>query len=267
MNKLQKEEEFKSLLEFLLTNYSEYNNIINFVEDHDYDSLLANDFAEELSKYEKDVESIFGLQLFDIDTNSLNIKFFDTIKNVVKALEVIKSLSPHDFERLCALYLHFLGSSKRPNVTRKSHDQGIDFVGAIERDLDNKILAKNMNINRVYLIGQAKHYKEDRVGSKEVRELAGSLLLLKSGNFALLQGIYKGLVENIKAFTPVYAYFITSYYFSQSAKTLCMNSDIMPVDRILLAFTFGLNHEYHNVSGNFDNDILVRKLAEIDYIR
>lgn len=266
MNEIQQEEVFKTLLENLLSNYSEYDNIINFIEDNNHDSLLAPDFAEELSKYEDDVEGIFGFQLFDIDTESLNIKFYDPIKNVASAIKCIKELSPDNFERICALYLDFLGTTSRPNITKKSHDQGIDFVGIIERNRNNKLLTKNMNVNRIYLIGQAKHYSSEKVTSKEIRELAGSLFLLKNRNFALLQSIYKNLIDNIKAFTPIYAYFITSNYFTQSGKTLCINADIMPVDRILLGFTFGLNNLFHNSNGEFDKSILEEKLLEIDYI-
>ncbi|WP_100401308.1 restriction endonuclease [Bacillus sp. FJAT-42315] len=264
MNELQKEEKFKILLETLFDEYQDYNNLINFIEDNGYDFDFAKDFVEELTKYEKDIENIFKLNIFDVDIDSFNIKFNTKVLNNVKeAIQTIKELEAFDFEKLCALYIEFLGTTGKPNVTRRSHDQGIDFVGVIEKEVLTRLFVKNMSINRLYLIGQAKHYKNDKVTSKEIRELAGSLYLLKNQNFALLENPYKNL--DIKAFTPIYSYFITSYYFSESAKRLCDNADIMPIDRILLGFTFGLNNSYHDSLGNFSKDLLLQELHKIDY--
>ncbi|WP_146810487.1 MULTISPECIES: restriction endonuclease [Aneurinibacillus] len=147
---------------------------------------------------------------------------------------------------MCALYLKFLGCIS-VNCTPPSHDQGIDFVGVIHPEDDARFFAKNRIASKIYIIGQAKHYQSEKVHSHEVRELAGSLHLLKSRNFALAGDIYKNL--EINAYTPIYAYFITSNYFTSAARQLCLNADIMDVDRILLALTFATNSQYHDGSG------------------
>ncbi|MGZ0889803.1 restriction endonuclease [Bacillus velezensis] len=267
INIIRKEDTFKSLLEILFLQYQHYNNLITFI-DNNYETndplTMAKDFAEELSLYETDIEEIFSTNIFDINSETLDINFnTDLLNNISKALIEIKALIPHDFEKLCALYIKFLGTTGIPNITKHSHDQGIDFVGIVERKVHSRLFSSKSNINKIYLIGQAKHYDTDKVKSNEIRELAGSIYLLKTKGFALKDDPYPNI--SIKSFTPIYVYFITSYYFSEAAKRLCIHSDIMPIDRILLALTFGLNSEYHDVTGHFCPYTLKNALSNINY--
>lgn len=267
MDTIRREDTFKSLLEILLLQYQHYNNLINFI-DNNYetnDSLtMAKDFAEELSLYETDIEEIFSTNIFDINNETLDIIFnTELLNNISIALTEITALIPHDFEKLCALYIKFLGTTGVPNITKHSHDQGIDFVGVVEKNVDSKLFSSKSNINKIYLIGQAKHYDTDKVKSNEIRELAGSIYLLKTKGFAVKNDPYPNI--SIRSFTPIYVYFITSYYFSEAAKRLCKNTDIVPIDRILLALTFGLNSEYHDSSGNFSPSIFKNAIGNINY--
>ncbi|MGE8003548.1 restriction endonuclease [Lysinibacillus sp. NPDC093216] len=179
------------------------------------------------------------------------------------ALEQIKGLIPDDFEKLCALYIKFLGTTGNPSVTKHSHDQGIDFIGIVEKKNNSRLFSSKSNINKFYLIGQAKHYNDEKVTTNEIRELAGSIYLLKTQGFALKNNPYPNLI--IKSFTPIYVYFITSFYFSEHAKRLCLNSDIVPIDRMLLAFTFGLNIDYYNDDNKFCESKFSEALSSINY--
>ncbi|WP_281887829.1 restriction endonuclease [Paenibacillus sp. YYML68] len=266
MKNIRVEEKFKELLEDLILRYSAYNNIISFIEDvseNDDVLSLAKDFSEELSLYESDIERIFGVDIFNIDYDTLNISFINPIiDNIATALSYISDLTPENFEKLCAIYIKFLGTTGDPKVTRKAHDQGIDYIGVVERSERSKLFSSESNVNRYYLIGQAKHYEKDKVTSKEIRELAGSIYLLKYKGFALKDNPYSDL--SLKAFTPIYVYFITSNYFSESAKRLCFNADIIPIDRMILAITFGLDVSYQD-SGLFASSKLSQAINNINF--
>ena len=267
MNSIRKEEEFKIKLEKLLIEYSSYTNLISFIEDCTVagDFLrLAQDFAEELSLYETDIEEIFSSNIFDINNDTLDISFnYGLMNNISLALVAIKNLIPNDFEKLCALYIKFLGTTGNPNITRHSHDQGIDFIGIVEKNKKSRLYSAKSSVNNVYLIGQAKHYEKDKVKTNEIRELAGSIYLLKTKGFGLKNDPYSHVT--IKSYTPIFVYFITSFYFSESAKQLCLNTDIVPIDRILLALTFGLNKDYQDTSGFFSIHKFQAAISSIDY--
>lgn len=268
VNNLRKEHHFKLLLEHLFLTFDDYDNLITLVTNctqNETDLLsLATDFAEELSLYKANIESIFNMDIFDIDEDTLNIQFnLSILQNIRLAIRAIKALTPRDFERLCAVYIEFLGTTGKPNITKDSHDQGIDFIGVIEKSEDSRLLHAHQNINKIYLVGQAKHYEKEKVSSYEIRELAGSIYLLRTKGFAVQNNPYVGV--DLKSFTPIYPYFITSYYFSESAKRLCLNTDIIPVDRILLAITFGLNRRFHDDEEVFSASKLHEILAEMDY--
>ncbi|MGG4314886.1 hypothetical protein ABEW35_10580 [Bacillus velezensis] len=123
INIIRKEDTFKSLLEILFLQYQHYNNLITFI-DNNYETndplTMAKDFAEELSLYETDIEEIFSTNIFDINSETLDINFnTDLLNNISKALIEIKALIPHDFEKLCALYIKFLGKPEfqiSPNI-------------------------------------------------------------------------------------------------------------------------------------------------------
>lgn len=104
------------------------------------------------------------------------------------------------------------------------------------------LTTEERNSNLLYVVGQAKHYDGQCVGTNEIRELAGAVYLLKANDFAKKKShgsekvIYSNLVIN--AFTPIVPYFITSGYFSQYAYILCKNASIIAVDRLSLALNF-----------------------------
>ncbi|MGE8003549.1 hypothetical protein [Lysinibacillus sp. NPDC093216] len=63
MSSIRKEGKFKELLEKLFLEYNNHDNLISFIEENfeTSDSLIvAQDFAEELSLYETDIEEIFN---------------------------------------------------------------------------------------------------------------------------------------------------------------------------------------------------------------
>lgn len=269
MHRGLKEEVFKAWLEQLIRDYDQFDNLFSFIESKfpDYTDQLdvIQDFAEELINYEKDVEELFQKDLYNIDPETLNIQFVKReFENIRNALAYICSVSANDFERLCALVLKYIGCS-RVHSTKRTHDQGIDFVGIIRDEKERKLLYRGNAVSKIFVIGQAKHYEYGKVEAKEVRELAGSIYLLRSRSFAVVDEPYKGITSEIKAYTPIFAYFITSNFFTQSAKQLCKNADIMFVDRILLAMIFGLAEDYQQ-EGCFSTKELekaIRSVAQI----
>ena len=104
------------------------------------------------------------------------------------------------------------------------------------------LTTEERNSNLLYVVGQAKHYDGQCVGTNEIRELAGAVYLLKANDFAKKKShgsekvIYSNLVIN--AFTPIVPFFITSGYFAQYAYILCKNASIIAVDRLSLALNF-----------------------------
>lgn len=153
---------------------------------------------------------------FSIDTTTL---FFQKDLFCQHLATYLSKLTPDELERLGALVCTFLGCDEA-FVTKKSHDQGIDIIG-IERF---KLFSSTRNS---YIIGQSKNYSKGLVDVRDVRELAGAILLLRHKEFSQ-QLVYKSI--SISSLSPVKGIFVTSYFFAEPALKLCDNSGIIPID-------------------------------------
>ena len=80
------------------------------------------------------------------------------------------------------MFLKEIVGCEEVNATQCSHDQGIDFVGY--KKYVPCLTANEQNSNLLYVIGQAKHYKNECVEVSEIRELAGAIYLLKTNDFS-----------------------------------------------------------------------------------
>ncbi|HEY0771273.1 MAG TPA: restriction endonuclease [Sphingobacteriaceae bacterium] len=154
-----------------------------------------------------------GLKL-DLRTSSLEKSL-----NVQKIAAYIDNLSASKFEKYIALLVQLFGY-ELTYATKSSHDQGIDFMGVKKfRLFDSK--------RKSYLIGQAKKYNT-LVNISEIREFAGSVLLLRNREFSQTKSVYATVF--MKSFTTIEGVFATSYFFSDPAILLCENSDIITLD-------------------------------------
>ena len=112
-------------------------------------------------------------------------------------LELLKSLPPGGFERVCQMLLRASGF-KKVNVTGKSGDGGIDGVGILEM---NPLVS-------LKVIFQAKRYK-DAVSSSQVRDFRGAM---------------QGRAEK--------AIFITTGRFTQDAKKEAIREGVPPIELV-----------------------------------
>lgn len=202
----------------------------------------------------------------ELDTDTLIYKVDDHYKNdLMNLTKVIEEITADDFEKLCALFLKEIVKCESVNATQRSHDQGIDFVGY--KKYVQCLTTEEQNNNLLYVIGQAKHYKDRCVDTGEIRELAGAIYLLKTNDFAKKRNgasekvIYNNL--NIDAFTPIVPYFITSGYFSDYAYVLCKNAAIIAIDRLGLILNFVFSNKF-NTRGQKE---IVKEIQMVERIK
>ena len=249
----EKERKFRETIEKLVVFSDQINDVYTLYEKI-YDKADIGEIfklAEDISVFFETVKEKYNYNLFKIDTDtlfySLDSHYKDDLVNITK---VIEQISADGFEKLCALFLKEIVKCESVNATQRSHDQGIDFVGY--KKYVQCLTAEEQNSNLLYVIGQAKHYTNQSVETSEIRELAGSVYLLRANNFAKKRNekgdkvIYSNL--KIDAFTPVVPYFITSNYFSRYAYILCKNASIIAVDRLSLSLNFLFSNKFKGMS-------------------
>jgi len=160
-----------------------------------------------------------SIPLFSISSSGVIKKTDDLIYALWSAVE---SLTAHQFERLSALIAKLLGFDKGYFATQQSHDQGLDFIAYKN---DNYITDEK---NREYIFGQCKKFRNADVGTREIRELAGSVALFKMNEFSTKGGSYPNFT--VRSYTPIHVYFVCSRFFSTFSAELCSKSDIMALD-------------------------------------
>lgn len=147
---------------------------------------------------------------------------------------VLRELSPREFEVLCSKILGLLGVPT-PECTPYQGDQGIDFYGrmsfgdftgygAIFPIFETRLV--------LWLVGQAKHYKDAKVATPDIRELVGSVVLGRSGVFAK-RDMYPSL--QIRMCDPVIMLFFATGRISADGWSLCNRSGVAAMDGEMLA--------------------------------
>ncbi|WP_083825571.1 restriction endonuclease [Citromicrobium sp. JLT1363] len=150
--------------------------------------------------------------------------------NTLKLYQAISARTADDLELLCVKLLRLLGVS-RPNGTPRAGDGGVDFYGYSNFGfiLKPEILPAGAEKHmRVWFVGQAKHYDASQVGTKDIREIVGSVSLARAKLFA-------GEKDPMRQFSarlcePVFSMFITTGRFSRDSKDLMKKSGIIPMD-------------------------------------
>jgi hypothetical protein len=148
--------------------------------------------------------------------------------------DCLQAVSPEMFERMCAYVLRLLGVPT-PVLTPYRADQGIDFFGRISvADLTGHgpLFPVFETDLVVWLVGQAKHYRDSKVSTPDVRALAGSVFLGRARAFPK-EGVLPQL--NIRTCDPVIMLFFTTGQISTDGWELCRRAGIVPMDGERLA--------------------------------
>jgi hypothetical protein len=148
---------------------------------------------------------------------------------------LLQKLTSAQFEQLCGKLIALLGV-ENPRVTRTTADEGIDFFGLLS--LESIFYPRNVfptlqKQMSIWMVGQAKRYKEIQAGTAEVRDLVGAVVLGRAGAFGSLQSPLSGL--NIRPADPVFVILATTGSFSSNACRLLDKSGVIGFDGEMLA--------------------------------
>jgi len=134
----------------------------------------------------------------------------------------INSLEPAEFETFSAHLLR-LATCDRVWHTQETHDEGIDAFGYMPFfRLKNAWTGGNPE---VVFLAQAKHYKDTKVGSSDIRELVGASRLAAHRIYSKKEGRYRDL--EIRQFAPLALIFVTTQEVPKTVKLMARNAGIV----------------------------------------
>ncbi len=169
-------------------------------------------------------------------------------------LQAIRNMDPDDFEALGAGILNVLGV-RSAKATTRSRDEGIDFFGRLRMSdfmLQHHALPNVERQLEVWIIGQAKRYVADPVGTASIRELVGSCELARAGIWPIRATTYSPAIQ-IRQLDPVYALMITCGQFSGPAWKLMRAAGVVGMDGPMLAQMLALEGQLTDAeTGAFD---------------
>lgn len=110
----------------------------------------------------------------------------------------------------------------------------------------------------VWLIGQAKHYVKQSVGTKDIRELVGSVELAKRGAYASSQMPHTGL--EIRQADPVCCILLTTGVLTSDSWALLRRSGVIGMDGEMIA-AFLADKEAGQDGQGFELDTFVEWLG------
>jgi hypothetical protein len=166
---------------------------------------------------------------------------------------ILKELTPREFEMLCAGVLDVLGVDA-PILTPSSADEGIDFYGRLRLEkhiFPDKHLPGLQRQLIAWMIGQAKHYQSSLVSTPEIRDLVGAIHLAKSHTFGSGENKYNDL--SVRACDPVIYLFFSTGRLSANSWTLLEKSGVVGMDGQMLA-AFLADHQIGMKDAAFDED-------------
>ena len=149
--------------------------------------------------------------------------------------DLLKSLSPREFEAACRGVLVLMGATET-RLTRSSNDQGIDFWGRLNLKGKLAVASELPGVDHrlsVWLVGQAKHYQKTKVATPDIRELVGSIELAKARTYSDPGEALKGL--NIAVCDPVFYLFFTTGEISVDGWMLMQRSGVIGLDGVSLS--------------------------------
>lgn len=154
----------------------------------------------------------------------------------------IKNLNFSDFEKFGARVLQQMGA-KNTKVTPHAGDQGIDFYGEISLADIEGLPVGFFHLShgaKLTVVGQAKHYPENKIGPSHIRELVGAMSLARTDTYSKDSiDLFDGL--HLPPFAPVLAVFFSTGKFTRGAYTLARNAGLIAFSGHQLA-TFLADH-------------------------
>lgn len=189
---------------------------------YDFDEFVkADKDVIDICAYFENYQSKYNYVFVETDDkNGIIKKMNPHISALTKA---IRGLNNEQFEKVSAIICQCLGFGDFHAATPSKKDEGIDFIAF----RDNSLLKID---NKEYVVGQSKHFIELEIGTKEIRELSGSVLLFSRKEFSTSRDKYSEF--KLGAFSPVHVLFIANYFFSREAIKLCKATSIIPLDII-----------------------------------
>lgn len=172
----------------------------------------------------------------------------------------LRSLSWRELEICCRGILEVLGC-EAPSVTSSSNDQGVDFVGilGLRGRLGNASILPSVDSKlSVWILGQAKHYPDGQVSTASVRELVGSVELLRAGVSSHVGGAKVSAA--VRRFDPVLCLFMTTGTLSKAAERLLDATGVIAMDGMQMA-AFLADNGIGFAEGAFDEHTLKSWLA------
>ncbi len=228
---------------------------------YDYDKLVREDKdIIDIFSFFAEYEDKFNNRYFKCDEkNGIFTKTSPIITSVSKS---IRKINANNFEKLSAKICSCLGFDKEYYATQQSKDEGIDFIAFRDFSL------LNIDYNE-YIVGQSKHFSNDEITIKDIRELSGSVLLFSRKEFSVSNKYSKFVIGT---FTPVNVFFITSYFFSNDAISLCKKTNIVPLDIIdvICILLDGIQNKklkWIDNQNNFDEKIFINELKTITIVK
>lgn len=182
--------------------------------------------------------------------------------NALPMLEAVRELSPRNFEFLCGLVLRCFGVDF-PNVSQSAGDQGVDFYGhAGFGELISKTTLPGAVEGpiRVWIVGQAKRYRETKVSTADLRELVGSVELSRAKIHSAHDDPLKNL--EVRLCDPIFYMMITSGEFTSGSRNLIERSGIIAMDGLQLC-QFLSDHGKGGGIDGFDKASFVAEIEEI----
>lgn len=155
-----------------------------------------------------------------------------------------------EFEVACTSILRLIGC-KNPKTSPLRDDGGIDFYGRLELKgrLDATLPYGGIDGRvGIWLIGQAKHYPTNPVGTAHLRELVGSVELARTGG-----AIHEWDGLGMRPFDATLQLIFTTGRFSSGAHQLLSQSGMLAMDGEQLAtFLCDANVGFEGNSSDFE---------------
>jgi len=229
-----RESSFIDLTKVMFEIIQQHHFIASEEETWDYVELYKEDVARDLFEKESRAREC-GIECsFDIDEEhgTYYIKYSCPSYNDV--LAAICAISSDQFERFCASIITRMGGVG--SATGGDDDGGIDFIG------ENLLLAKIPSLSHlpdsVYLLGQAKHYKDgNQVTLVEARAFVGAAVKRQD---ELLHSGFKRLQPIIFAFWTTSDFHKAAYDFFKELGVWALNGQQLSSLAHILGFTPGM---------------------------
>lgn len=186
-------------------------------ETWDYVEQYEEDVSRELFEKESRARECGMECSFDIDEEHGTYYIKYSCPSYKEVLDAICAISSEQFERLCSGMITRMGGTGKD--TGGDDDGGIDFIG--ENLLLTGIPAPSHLPSSVYLLGQAKHYKDgNQVTLVEARAFIGSAVKRQD---ELIRSGFKRLQPVIFAFWTSSDFHIAAYEYFRDLGVWALN--------------------------------------------